>query len=249
VRFSGALLCLSICAGSAAQDFSVVDLTHTLQTDMALWPGVEPFRMERLVDYEKGYRLHRFSLGENVGTHVDAPSHFIPGGRGIDALAPEELVAPLVVVEVSTQAEGDPDHAATPADFEAWEARHGRIPAGAFVALNSGWHHRFADPDRYLNRDADGVMHFPGFSPAGAELLLERGVAGIGIDTLSVDPGSSKDFAVHKLVLSAGLYQVENLANLGRVPARGAMIVVGVLPVRNGSQSPARIYALLPATP
>jgi kynurenine formamidase len=180
---------------------------------------------------------------------VDAPSHFIPGGKAIDALAPETLVAPLIVVDVSAKAESDPDYAATPADFEAWETRHGRIPRGALVVLNSGWHRRFAEPERYLNRDADGVMHFPGFALAGAELLLGRGVAGIGTDTLSIDPGNSTDFAVHRRVLAAGLYQVENLADLDRVPARGATAVVGVLPVRGGSQSPARVLALVPARP
>jgi kynurenine formamidase len=242
------LLYLALAGAAAAQEFTVVDLTHRLQTEMALWPGVEPFRMERLVDYAEGYRLHRFTLGENVGTHVDAPSHFVEGGAAIDDLAPSTLVAPLAVIDVSEAAARDPDYAPPPAVFLAWEARHGAIPRGALVVLNSGWHRRFAEPARYLNQDAAGVMHFPGFSPAAAALLIERGVAGIGTDTLSIDPGNSSDFAVHGRALGAGLYQVENLANLDGLPARGATAIVGVLPVRGGSQAPARILALVPAS-
>jgi kynurenine formamidase len=239
-------VCVAAAGAAAAQTFTVVDLTHRLEADMALWPGVDPFRMERLVDYHQGYRLHRFSLGENVGTHVDAPSHFIPGGASIDALPPAALVAPLVVVDVSAQAARDPDYASGPGDFQNWEQQHGRIPPRALVVLNSGWHQRFSDPERYLNRDAEGGMHFPGFSLAGAEWLLARGVVGIGTDTLSIDPGNSADFAVHKRALAAGLYQVENLAHLDELPAHGATAVVGVLPVRDGSQAPARVFALIP---
>ena len=213
---------------------------------MALWPGGEGFRKERVADYDQGYRVHRFEMGENVGTHVDAPSHFIEGGASIDAIAPAQLVNELVVIDVSARVFADPDYAATAADVEAFEAQHGRIPAGAFVALRTGWSERFGDQGRYANQDETGVMHFPGWSAAAAGLLIERGVAGIGVDTLSTDPGNSRDFAVHHRVLGAGLYQVENLARLEALPPRGATLVIGVLPVAGGTQAPARIFALVP---
>ena len=129
---------------------------------------------------------------------------------------------------------------------EAWEARHGRIPAGALVILNTGWHKRFAVPARYSNMDAGGVMHFPGYGADAARLLVARGAAGIGIDTLSIDHGPSKDFAAHLVMLGANRYQIENLAGLDALPATGAVVVVGVLPVKDGSQAQARVLALLP---
>lgn len=242
------LLLLLLCLAGAvpAAGLRIVDLTHRLQAGMALWPGGEGFRKERVVDYDQGYRVHRFEMGENVGTHVDAPSHFIEGGASIDAITPAQLVSELVMIDVSAKASADPDYAATAADVEAFEAKHGRIPPGAFVALRTGWSERFSDGARYANQDKAGVMHFPGWSAEAADLLIERGVVGVGVDTLSTDPGRSRDFAVHHRVLGAGLFQVENLAHVEALPPRGATIVIGVLPVAEGSQAPARIFALVP---
>ncbi|MEM9539256.1 MAG: cyclase family protein [Cyanobacteria bacterium P01_E01_bin.42] len=103
-----------------------------------------------------------------------------------------------------------------------------------------------SDPEKYLNLDADQVMHFPGFGPDSAELLLDRNVVGIGIDTLSLDRGISKKFETHLVMLNANKYQIENLANLDALPPIGATIIVGVLPVKDGSQAQARVLALLP---
>jgi kynurenine formamidase len=128
----------------------------------------------------------------------------------------------------------------------AWEARHGRIQPHSLVVANTGWHAKFAQPAQYLNLDSDHVMHFPGYSRAAAVLLVERDVAGVGIDTLSIDPGNAADFAAHKVILAANRYQIENLANLDALPATGAVAVIGVLPVREGSQAQARVFALLP---
>jgi kynurenine formamidase len=241
--------CLALClaAAVAAQDLRIVDLTHPLEEDMALWPGGEPFRMERVVDYDQGYRVHRFEMGENVGTHVDAPSHFIEGGPGIDAIAPGKLVAELVIVDVRRQAARNPDYAVQPRDLVAHESQYGRIPEGSVVVAYTGWYERFSDPPRYANQDEAGTMHFPGWSREAAALAVERRAAGIGIDTLSIDPGNSRDFAAHRLALGAGLYQLENLTNLEDVPLRGATVVVGVLPVRDGTQAPARVLALVPS--
>jgi kynurenine formamidase len=224
----------------------IIDLTHVLHEGMPFWPGGVPFRMTRLVDYDKGYRLHKFEIGENTGTHVDAPSHFVAGNRSIDRLPLADLVVPAVVIDMKTRVASNPDYELTAADVLAWERRHGRIRPNTLVIANTGWHARFGDPKRYVNQDAAEVMHFPGFGRDAAELLVKRGVAGIAIDTLSLDNGPSKDFATHGVMLKANKYQIENLANLDALPARGATVVIGVLPVRDGSQAQARIFALLP---
>jgi kynurenine formamidase len=225
---------------------AVVDLTHEMHDAMAFWPGGVPFRMQLLVDYDKGYRLHKFEMGENTGTHVDAPSHFIRGQTPIDRIPLADLVVPAVVIDAKDKAAGDADYRLSAADVAAWEAANGRIAPGTLVILNTGWHARFARPKDYVNADDKAVMHFPGYGADAARLLVERGVVGIGIDTLSLDHGPSQDFATHKIMLAAGKYQIENMANLDALPARGATVIVGVLPVREGTQAQARVLALLP---
>ena len=219
----------------------VFDLSHPLSRHMAAWPGVEMLGLRRLTDYDAGYRTHTLTLGEDLGTHLDLPRHFFATGRSAEQLGPAELVAPLAVIELPGD---DPDRVLTVAMVEAWEAERQRLPEGSIVVANSGWHHRFDDPQAYQNRGKDGRMHFPGFGLDAAELLLERGVTAIGIDTLSLDVGPSHEFEVHTRWIGAGRYQLENLTGLDPLPAWGATIVVGALPLCHGTQAPARVLAL-----
>lgn len=228
------------------QSSQAVDLTHPMHDDMAFWPGGVPFKKEVLVDYDQGYLLHKFEMGENTGTHVDAPAHFVEGNRAIDELSLSELIVPAVVIDVQDKVASNPAYELTAEDVLSWESEHGEVPAGALVILNTGWHKRFDEPEQYVNMDDDKVMQFPGYGPDSAELLVERDVAGIGIDTLSIDHGPSKSFAAHVVMLEAGKYQIENLANLDALPATGATVMVGVLPVQGGSQAQARVIALMP---
>jgi len=224
----------------------VVDLTHSIHEQMPVWPGGVPFKMTRLVDYDKGYRLHKLEIGENTGTHVDAPSHFIEGKAAIDQIPVEELVVAAVVIDIKDKVSADPDYRLSANDLVDWEAANGQVPVGRLVIANTGWHTRFSDAIQYANQDAEGVMHFPGFAPETAALLIERDVAGVGIDTLSIDHGPSQDFGFHKAMLGAGKYLIENLANLDAMPAVGATVVIGVLPIAEGTQAQARIIALVP---
>jgi len=224
----------------------LIDLTHPLRRGVPLFPGGTAFSMTRVADYgEQGYRAHTFTVGENTGTHLDAPVHFIEGERGVHQLRLDELVAQIVVIPVQAKVKDDPDYAVGGADIVDWEAIWGPIPIGALVVFNTGWHEKFTDPEAYVNADAEGVMHFPGVSRGAAELLVEREVVGVGIDTLSIDPGASTDFAAHRVMLEAGHYQLENLANLAALPETGATAVVGVLPVVDGTQAQARVIAMV----
>ncbi|MCZ6604697.1 MAG: cyclase family protein [Alphaproteobacteria bacterium] len=253
-----ALLLLSACASNEApvvgsaqliRPFSagaIIDLTHELHEDMPYWPGGVPFRMERLVDYDQGYRLHKFEVGENTGTHVDAPAHFVEGNWAIDQIPLQRLIVPAVVIDIQDKVAADPDYQLMPPDIVAWESKYGRIPKNALVILNTGWHKRFGDAPTYVNMDDGGVMHFPGYHPRSAALLIDRKIVGAGIDTLSLDNGPSKTFDFHRVMLEANKYQIENLANLDALPPTGATVFVGVLPVMGGSQAQARVVALLP---
>jgi len=119
------------------------------------------------------------------------------------------------------------------------------IPAGSLVILNTGWYERFESNDTYRNMDEEGVMHFPGFGPDATKFLLERKVKGIGIDTLSLDFWGSQTFETHGIMLGADKYMIENLANLDALPATGATVFVGVIPVEGGSQAQARVVAFV----
>jgi len=222
----------------------VIDLTQPVYEGMPYWPGGVPFHMERLVDYDKGYRLHSFSMGENTGTHVDAPAHFIKGKRPIDLIPAGDLIVPVCHIRISGRAAADPDYRLGRDDVLEWEQQNGPIRAGCLVVLNTGWYKKFSRPEQYINLDDKHIMHFPGYSKAATELLVQRDVVGIGIDTLSIDPGNANEFSAHLVMLGAGKYQIENMANLDSLPATGAIAVIGVLPVRGGSQAQARIFGL-----
>ncbi|MEM6787960.1 MAG: cyclase family protein [Myxococcota bacterium] len=222
----------------------LVDLTHPVRPGVPIVPGGTPFSMTA-DDGAEGYRAHVFTMGNDTGTHLDAPAHFVEGRPGAAQLPLETLVVPLVVIPVQKKVEANPDYAVRATDLVDWEAIWGPIPLESLVVFNTGWHARFNDPEGYLNRDAEGRMHFPGLSREAAELLVAREVVGVGIDTLSVDSGASEDFAAHRALLAAGFYQLENLTNLGSLPETGARVVVGVLPVVEGTQAPARVLALV----
>ena len=246
------LLCFCLPAGVHPDDLAhpfgasrVVDLTHSMYEEMPYWPGTGTFEIERLADYDAGYRMHRYSMWENNGTHIDAPAHFIEGGRSVSDLGLNDLVLPVVVINVQDSAATDPDYQLSVGDVLAWEKSNGRIRPGSLVVMNTGWYKRFHDPQAYVNQDETGVLHFPGFSVAAAHLLVERDVAGIGIDTLSLDPGNDLSFPVHNIILGAGKFQVENMNNLDALPVTGAVAVIGVLPVQDGSQAQARIFAFM----
>ncbi len=233
-------------AGALSTDFKIIDLTHPLGNDTVFWPGGVPFTMTRLVDYDHGYRLHKFEMGENTGTHVDAPSHFAEGKHSISDIPISDWVAPLVVIDVSAQCAQNPAYEITPADILAWEAKHGKIPQGAVLMAYTGWSKKFTDSAAYINFDKNLVMQFPGYAPDTADLLIARKIKGVGIDTLSLDPGTSRMFAFHHQILEKDIYQIENVNNLDKVPATGADVVIGVLPIIGGSQAQARIMAFVP---
>jgi kynurenine formamidase len=227
----------------------IIDLTHALNSHNPYWPGpgYEPFKYEIFATLERDHVLSgRFSMAEHTGTHLDAPNHFVEGQIPLDKIPLEQLFVPAVVIDVRTKAAADPDYQLIAADITAWELAHGRIPENAVVLMYTGWDSRWNDYDRYKNADANKTLHFPGFSPEAARMLVdERRIAGIGIDTLSVDHGPSKDFAVHHICHGKGKYHLENVAGLGSLPPAGAMLVVAPIKIENGTGGPARIFGIV----
>ena len=183
---------------------------------------------------------------EHYGTHLDAPAHFPHGKTTVDQIPVKQLFGPAVVIDVRVESNNDADYQLPATRIEDWEKKHGRIPEGAIVLLRTGWASRWPDVERYRNQDAKGKMHFPGFSVEAAKLLISRRVSGLGCDTLSIDYGASADFAVHHLALGAGLYHLENLADMSEVPEASAVLIVAPIKLEGGSGGAVRVFALLP---
>lgn len=226
----------------------IIDLSYAINDKLVPWPGDEKwFEAKINASAEKnGYFTRSFWMLEHYGTHLDAPAHFPPGKTTVDQIPAKQLFGPAVVLDARAKSAKDADYRLPAERVEDWERRHGRIPAGAIALLRTGWATRWPDTQKYRNQDAQGRMHFPGFSVDAAKLLVERKVSGLGCDTLSVDCGASADFAVHHLVLGSGLYHLENLADLSALPETGAFLVVAPIKLEGGSGGPVRVFALVP---
>jgi kynurenine formamidase len=225
----------------------VIDLSYAINDKLVPWPGdTRCFETTVNASVEKdGYFTRSFWMLEHYGTHLDAPIHFPPGKTTVDQIPAQRLFGTAVVLDVRADGEKDPDYQLPGARIEEWEKRNERIPGGAIVLLRTGWASRWPDAKRYRNQDANGTMHFPGFSAGAVRALIARGVSGIGCDTMSADYGASKGFEVHRVALGAGLYQLENLADLSALPEAGAFLIVAPIKLEGGSGGPVRVFALL----
>jgi kynurenine formamidase len=227
---------------------TILDLTHSVSADAPNWEGTSPSLHARTTGTleRDGYFTRHVSFDEHSATHMDAPAHMIPGTWTVDQIPAERLVRPLVVLDVTAQARANPDYQVSVEDIAHWESKHGDIPLGSVVLAHTGWDLRWNSSTEFRNADKSGTLHFPGFSLEAARFLVEaRAIVGLGIDTLSVDPGISTDYAVHKYCAARGVYHLENVANLGQVPPSGAIAAVTPMKLEGGSAAPVRILAML----
>jgi kynurenine formamidase len=232
----------------------VVDLTYAFGSDTLYWPtSPSGFELKRLhygkTDGGYFYAANSFCAPEHGGTHMDAPVHFAEGSQSLDQVPVERLVAPAFVIDASATAAADRDYRLTAADVLAFEKRNGRIPAGAIVLLRTGWGKRWGNRKAYFGDDTPGDasrLHFPGYGKDAAQLLVERRVAAIGVDTPSVDYGPSQDYAVHQVVAPANIPNLENVANLEQLPETGAFVLALPMKIAGGSGGPLRLVALVP---
>ena len=225
----------------------VHDLTHTFTPRTPVFPAFKPIQIRPKFSIAKdGFFANEVTFDEHTGTHMDAPVHFVAGARTADKLPPEKFFAPLAVISIEARAAKNADALVTIDDVLEWEKRNGRLPAGAFVAMYSGWGSRVSSAERFLNKDSKGTMHAPGFSEDVAKFLAtERDIVGAGVDTLSLDAASATKFVAHLALLGAGKYGVELLANLNAVPPSGATIIVGGPKHEGASGGPCRVYAVV----
>ena len=227
----------------------VVDLSHVISPTIPLWPG-DPRVVFKVVATMKkdGYYLRSFTIGEHSATHMNAPNSFVSRNtQAITSYAPEQRVVPAVVIDARTQSAASPDYQLTQQDVLDWEAKNGKIAPGSFVIMLTGWEDRWNDPKAFTNQDAKGNLHFPGFAGATSKwLVTDRKIAGVGIDTHGVDPGSDTSYATNTEMAKTHKIAIECMANLDQLPAKGATLVLAPLQLQNGSGSPMDIVAFVP---
>jgi kynurenine formamidase len=220
------------------------DLTHVFTEGFPVFTFDPPASEVLITIPSGGFYAQQWTFGEHSGTHMDAPGHFVEGGRLSPDITLQELIVPIVVIDISARAAREPDTAVTVDDLRRFERRRGRIPDGALVCMDSGWAAKVGDPLEFKGGAAFPNYHFPGFSLEAAMWLAERrDVTGIGVDTVSLDPGNSTTFPVHVNFLGTDRYGLENLNNLDRIPPRGAVAYVGLIPWEKGSGGPCRVIA------
>ena len=224
----------------------LVDLGHPLSAADPTWSGTPVFTHTIRSTFEKhGMLTGRFATDEHFGTHVDAPAHFAKSGWTVDQIPVDRLIRSGFCISVEDQAARDEDYRVTSADIEGFEATHGRIPEGAFVFIATGWDARWPST-RYMNI-RDGVKHFPGLTEGAAlQLARDRRVAGIGIDTPSVDYGPSTAYEAHRASQPLNVYHVENARGLTALPPSGFEVIVAPVKITGVSGAPTRVFARLP---
>lgn len=256
---SAGSLAACLCAAAAHADplpinvSKLIDLTYSFDEKTIYWPTSKPFTWEKEAWGRSNgfwYTAARYSASEHGGTHLDAPIHFAEGGATVDEIPLANLVREAVVIDISEACAKDADYLLTARDITNWEDRYGRLPEHSIVLIRTGWGRFWGDRKKYLGTDVPldtDNLHFPGISREAAELLArERKVAAVGIDTASLDNGSSRDFVAHQVLTGSNVYGLENVANLDTLPPKGATVIALPMKIKGGTGGPTRIVAILP---
>jgi len=256
VHFGRIVACaawLATASGQVIDESKLIDLTYPFNEKTVYWPNAKGFRhqkdMWKIAPGGYWYAAGEFASAEHGGTHLDGPIHFGRGMTTMDKIPIRRLVGPALVIDVTAATAKSRDYRVNAGDIMNWEQKHGAIGAGTIVLFRTGWGKYWPDPKQYLGSDVPGDvdhLHFPGISKEAAELLVKRKVDGTGIDTASIDYGPSKDFIAHQVLNKADIYCLENVANIERLPARGATLIALPMKIEDGSGGPARIIAILP---
>lgn len=234
-----------------------IDLSYDFSDKTLYWPTANTFKLdtasEGITSGGYYYSAYNYCAAEHGGTHLDAPSHFAKGKWSTDQVPLEKLTGEAVVIDVSEKALKDPDYQIVADDIEVWEKTNGKLPDDIILLFKTGYGSFYPDAKKYLGteeRGADAVakLHFPGIHPGASEWLIKnRNIKAVGLDVASVDYGQSKDFKTHQVLYAQNIPGFENIANLDKLPMKGAYIVALPMKIKGGSGGPLRIVALVPA--
>ena len=226
-----------------------VDLTHSFSPETPVWSGFGQAKFSPASDpktkkpysiKDDGFRTTFYEMVGQYGTHVDPPAHFAEDGITMDEIPLKQMILPLVVLDNTPYQGKDENHAFSVADLMAWEKKNGKVPRGAFVALRTDMYKDWdKDPERFKRAP------FPAWAFETIKFLYEqRGVTATGHEAMDTDTTDKMDSETW--ILQHGHYQIEVMANLDKVPAKGALIVVTWPKVKKGLGFPARAFAILP---
>jgi kynurenine formamidase len=231
----------------------LIDLSYDFSDKTLYWPTANTFRFDTAFEGTTPggfyYSAYNYCAAEHGGTHLDAPVHFAKGKWAADEIPLENLVGEAVVIDVSEKALTDADYLITVADIEAWEKTNGAIPDNSILFFKTGYGQFYPDAKKYLGTDERGAeavakLHFPAIGTEAAEWLVKnRKLKAVGIDVASVDYGQSKDFKTHQVLYGQNISGFENVANLDKLPVKGAYIIALPMKIKNGSGGPLRIIA------
>jgi kynurenine formamidase len=227
---------------------NIVDLTHTLTSDFPFIPVKKltyPFELIPMATLkDNGVEANSWKIHEHLGTHTDAPNHFIEGQKSLDQLELKDLIVPVVVIDIEAKASKNSDAELTVDDIIKFEKECGEIPDHSCVMMYSGWEKHLKD-SLFVGLDSKQVKHYPGFSNDAIKFLVkERNIAGIGVDVLSFDPGTDENYTGHKTLFEAGKWGVECVANLNKIPKSGATVIVAAPKVGKATGGFSRIIAV-----
>lgn len=232
----------------------LIDLTHVFENHMPSWPTGEVFKLFKSQDWERihdGFLSQHYASPEHIGTHIDAPVHFIANGTTVDDIPLKQLIGRGVVVNISAQCRENADYQLRIEDIVGHEKRFGRIPDGSIVLVRTGFSEYWPDKKRYIGTEEQGEkglneMHFPGLKADAAEWLIrERSVKAVGIDTLGTDYGQSLSFATHRILAARNIPAFENVTNLAQLPEMGFTVIALPMKIAYGTGAPLRIIAIL----
>lgn len=222
--------------------YKIIDLTHTLSPQVPSWNGSCGFQHEVKLDYsetttEFKFRVQQIKMHAGIGTHIDAPSHCFENGKSVSDLKLEHLIAPCFVIDVSSRA--STSYSVSAGDIIEFEKQYGGISPESLVIIHTGWGKFWHNSDLYKND-----FQYPSISEEASLLLLERKVNGIGVDTLSPDRPAD-GFPVHRNILGAGKYIIENVANSGAMPAVGGYSLALPIKAEGCTEAPIRLIGLI----
>lgn len=228
-----------------------VDLTHAFKPGIPKWKGYPDEKRKTLYDYRSdGFWAEQYTIVGQWGTHVDPPAHFHPNAATVDEIPVHDMMAPLVVINISEKVKKNPDVSLSVEDIKEWESKYGKIPARAFVVMRTDWSKKWPYLDTMQNKDEGGVMHYPGWSVEALKFLVEaRNVLAIGHETTDTDTGfnvSSDRYPAQAYIHGEDRFQIELLTNLDQVPEYGAIAIVAFPKPEKGSGFPARVFAIVP---
>lgn len=208
------------------------DVSVPIHQGMPVFPGDPPFTVEPALQIAKGdpANVSRLHMGTHTGTHLDAPYHFVEGGRTVETVPLDVFLGRARVIALDVR------DAVTARDLEA-----ARIPPGTTRLL-------LKTRNSSLWTDDVFAKDFVYLAPDAADWLLARKVRLVGIDYLSVEQYGVEHAETHLKLLRGGIIAVEGL-DLGTVAPGEYTLICLPLKIVGGDGSPVRAVLIEPPLP